>query len=356
MSHFEILKKSKTSKARAGILHTPHGPINTPVFMPVGTQGTVKSMTPQHLHDCNTQIILGNTYHLSLRPGADNLEAFGGLHQWIGWNKPILTDSGGFQVFSLSKIRKIKDEGVTFQSHIDGTKHLFTPKSVIDLQLKFGSDIMMPLDICTPYPATEEQTLKDLHKTHAWEQEAADYWRSKQTKNLLFAIVQGGMYPHLRDQSVETLTKLDLPGYAIGGVSVGEPIDKMYPIIAHTTPQLPENKPRYLMGVGLPENLKFAIEQGIDMFDCVLPTRLARHGQVFTSQGKLTIKNEQFKLDQAPIDPTCTCYTCTHFSKSYLRHLFMAKELLAMTLLSIHNVHYLIHFVDKIRQEILSQS
>ena len=354
MSHFELIKKSKTSKARAGILHTPHGPIETPVFMPVGTQGTVKSLTPQHLHDVNAQIILSNTYHLALRPGSKLIKEAGGLHKWIAWPKPILTDSGGFQVFSLSKMRKITDTGVTFQSHIDGTKHLFTPKSVIDLQHDFGTDIMMPLDICTPYPATEEQTLKDLQITHAWEQEAADYWRTKNTPQLLFAIVQGGMYPHLRDQSVEALTKLDLPGYAIGGVSVGEPIDKMYPIIAHTTPQLPENKPRYLMGVGLPENLEFAIAQGIDMFDCVLPTRLARHGQVFTSEGKLTIKNERYKQDFLPLDGTCTCYTCTHFSRSYLRHLFMAKELLAMTLLSLHNVHYLIQFVQKIREDILA--
>lgn len=353
---FEILRKSSTSKARAGKLHTAHGTIETPVFMPVGTQATVKALTPQHLKDSQAQIILGNTYHLSLRPGVDLIKQFGGLHEFMAWDRPILTDSGGFQVFSLAANRKIDPDGVTFKSHIDGSSHRFTPESVVDLQLGFNSDILMPLDICTEYPATEAATRRDLAITHDWERRAFDHWQAHKKDQQLFAIVQGGMYPHLRDESVAALTQLDFPGFAIGGVSVGEPMDKMYPIIEHTTPQLPENKPRYLMGVGEPDNLRFAIEQGIDMFDCVIPTRLARHGTVFVGENgdKLSIKNSQFFDDKSPLDETCSCYTCQNFSRAYLRHLFKAGEILAMTLLSLHNVHFLVEFVQKIRQEILA--
>lgn len=353
--HFEIIKKSKKSKARAGVFHTAHGPIMTPAFMPVGTQGTVKSLTPDMLKNLGAQIILGNTYHLSLRPGVELIKKFGGLHQFIGWDKPILTDSGGFQVFSLSKIRKITAEGVIFQSHIDGSKHLFTPESVVDLQLSFNSDILMPLDICSGYPTSYEQTLKELEITTKWETRAKAHWDKHHTGQQLFSIMQGGMYKDLREKSAEALNALDFPGYAIGGVSVGEPSDLLDEITAISAAFLPENKPHYLMGVGLPENLDFSIKHGIDLFDCVIPTRLARHAQALTSEGKLNIRNKQFAEDMTPLDPTCTCYTCTGFSRAYLRHLIMCKEILGHTLMSLHNVHYLVHLVEAIRQDIINE-
>lgn len=355
MSHFEIIQESTKSGARAGILHTPHGSIETPVFMPVGTQATVKGMTPEMVDECGADIILANTYHLSLRPGVELIKSFNGLHDFMHWKKPILTDSGGFQVFSLSNMRKITPEGVTFKSHLDGSAHIFTPQSVIDLQLGFNSDIMMPLDICTAYGCSEKDTKADLDITHKWEKEAFDYWKEQETAQQLFAIVQGGMYQNLREESVNFLTQLDFPGFAIGGVSVGEKPEEMSEIIAHTTPLLPKEKPRYLMGVGRPENFDFAISHGVDMFDCVIPTRLARHGQTFTSEGKLTIKNNIYKDDKKPLDPECNCYTCRNYSRAYLRHLFMAKELLAMTLLSIHNVYYLLHYVKRIREKIINR-
>ena len=356
MSHytFEIIKKSKKTFARAGIIHTKNGKIETPIFMPVGTQASVKSLTPHQIRQTEAQIILSNTYHLALRPGADVIESFGGLHKFMQWDKPILTDSGGYQVFSLSQRRKIKPEGVTFQSHIDGKKITFTPSSVIDLQRQFNSDIMMPLDICTPYPSTEKDTLRDMLQTHQWEKEAFEYWSQKPNDQWLFAIVQGGMHKELRKQSAEYLSSLDFPGYALGGLSVGEPKELMEELIAFSAPLLPEDKPRYVMGLGLPENLKFAINQGVDMFDCVAPTRLARHGHIFTEGGHLSIKKECHKWDKAPLVATCSCYTCTHFSRAYLRHLFIAKEMLACTLLSIHNIHFLVQFVKKIREEILN--
>jgi len=351
---FEIVKKSKKTAARAGIIHTKHGKIETPVFMPVGTQASIKSLTSHQIHDTSAQIILANTYHLALRPGSDVIASFGGLHNFMNWDKPILTDSGGYQVFSLSQRRKITPEGVTFQSHIDGKKITFTPSSVIDLQRDFGSDIMMPLDICTPYPCTEKQTLSDLIQTHAWEKEALDYWKQKPNDQWLFAIVQGGTYKNLRTQSADYLSELDFPGYALGGLSVGEPKPLLEELIAYSAPLLPENKPKYVMGLGLPDNLEFSINQGIDMFDCVAPTRLARHGHVFTPDGHLSIKKELFKWDKAPLVEGCGCYTCQHHSRSYLRHLFIAKEMLACTLLSIHNIYFLIHLVKRMREEILN--
>lgn len=352
---FEIIKKDSASHARAGILHTAHGPIETPVFMPVGTQGTVKGVTSKQLiDDTHSQIILGNTYHLSLRPGIERIKAFGGLHEFIGWPKPILTDSGGFQVFSLSKSRRITPDGVIFKSHIDGSTHQFTPKNVIDKQRAFNSDIMMPLDICTPYPATKAQCDHDVDITSQWEIEAFQHWEAMNRPNQLFAIIQGGMFTDLRNKSVDSLSSYDFSGFAIGGVSVGEPTEHMYPIIAHTAPQLPETKARYLMGVGMPDNLRYAISQGIDMFDCVLPTRLARHGQVFIPNGRLSIKKEVFKTDHSPIDITCPCYTCTHTSRAYLRHLFIAGEMLSATLMSIHNIHFLNQLVRSIRNKILN--
>lgn len=351
---FEILKEDPNSNARAGVLHTPHGPLETPVFMTVGTQATVKGVTTQQLNELNAPVLLANTYHLALRPGPDLIEAHGGLHNFMNWDKPILTDSGGYQVFSLSNQRKISPEGVTFKSHIDGSKHLFTPRSVIDIQRKLGSDIMMPLDICTEYPASKKKVASDLAITHAWEKDAVDYWRECNTAQWLFAIVQGGMYKDLRKESAETLSNLNFPGYAIGGLSVGEPTDILEEYIAYTTPLLPKEKPRYVMGIGLPENLEFAIQQGVDMFDCVIPTRLARHGQVFRQNDRINIKKNCYKDDLTPIDDTCTCYTCQNYSKAYLRHLFIAKEMLAGTLMSIHNIHTLVNKVRKIREKILN--
>jgi queuine tRNA-ribosyltransferase len=349
---FEILQKSTTTKARRGKLHTNHGVIETPVFMPVGTQATVKALTPDMLVELGAEIILSNTYHLYLRPGQDLIKSFNGLHDFMAWNKPILTDSGGYQVFSLSNLRKITNDGVTFKSHIDGSKHTFTPKSVIDIQLALNSDIMMPLDICSDFPNTEQTIRKELAITHRWEATAKDYWEKHHKNHWLFAIVQGGMYKHLREESAKALIDIDFPGYAIGGLSVGEPREMLEDLIKFTAPLLPENKPRYVMGLGLPENLEFAIDQGVDMFDCVIPTRLARHGQVFLKNERKNITRSEFKTDHKPIDDTCTCYTCKNFSRAYLRHLFQAKELLGYSLLTIHNTHYLVNFVKNIRSSI----
>ena len=352
---FEIIQESKTSGARAGIIHTPHGSIKTPAFMAVGTQATVKSLTPEMVKACHSDILLSNTYHLALRPGTDLIEACGGLHTFMNWDKPILTDSGGYQVFSLANCRKIAKDGVTFKSHIDGSSHKFTPKSVIDHQRKLGSDIIMPLDICTEYPATRKKTESDMQITHNWETEAFEYWSKNPNQQALFAIVQGGMDKELRNKSAETLTALDFPGFAIGGVSVGEPLEDMHAIMTHTTPLLPKEKPRYVMGIGLPENLKHAVLQGVDMFDCVLPTRLARHGQFFLNTRRVNIQNAKFTTDTSPLDPDCTCYTCASYTRAYVRHLFKSKELLANSLLSIHNIHSLNTYVSQLRESILNE-
>ncbi len=351
---FDIIKKSSRSRARAGLLYTPHGVIETPVFMTVGTQGTVKSLTPAMLEEIGAQIILSNTYHLALRPGVDLIREFGGLHRFMNWNRPILTDSGGYQVFSLSGMRKITEQGVTFKSHLDGSPHFFSPEKVVDLQVGFGSDIMMPLDICSGYPRTPEDTNADLEITYKWAQRAKDHWEAQSTNQWLFGIVQGGMYLELREKSARQLTGLDFPGYSLGGLSVGEPRELMESVLSHTVQFLPENKPRYVMGVGLPENLSHAIAQGIDMFDCVIPTRLARHGHAFSSLGKINIRNQKYQKDQRPLDPACACYTCRYFSRAYLRHLMAANEILGLTLMSYHNVYYLVHFVEAIRAQILS--
>lgn len=353
---FEIIKRSKKSKARLGKLKTPHGEIQTPIFMPVGTQATVKGITPVQLLAENVEIILSNTYHLALRPGVDLIKDFGGLHDFMGWQGPILTDSGGYQVFSLAKQRRISNQGVTFQSHIDGSKHLFTPESVLDLQFGFNSDILMPLDICSPYPCSEKQISADMSLTHQWARQAKNHWEKNHQNRWLFGIVQGGMYKHKREESAKALIDIDFPGYALGGLSVGEPPDLLAEMMAFGADLLPESKPRYAMGVGLPENLEWAISHGIDMFDCVLPTRLARHGQIFmTIDGIAQRKNitrAEYSTDLTPLDSCCQCYTCKHFSKAYLRHLFMAKELLAHTLLSIHNIRFLMDLVQKIRDDI----
>lgn len=350
---FSILKTATNSNARRGRLWTPHGYIDTPVFMPVGTQAAVKGVLPDQLTDLGAQIILSNTYHLALRPGSELIQAAGGLHSFMHWDRPILTDSGGYQVFSLQSQRVIDSEGVVFKSHLDGSKHRFTPKNVIDHQVRLGSDIMMPLDICTPYGASHRQTDTDMAITHRWEAEAVDYWQSLGTDQLLFGLVQGGMFDDLRQASVAALTQHPFSGFAIGGVSVGEPMADMHRIIETVTPQLPPDKPRYIMGIGLPENLEVAIRAGADMFDCVLPTRLARHGQVFMDgHQRVSLKQATFKLDPEPIQPGCDCYTCLRFSRAYLRHLIQARELSAATLLSIHNVRYLIRLVDTLREQI----
>ena len=349
---FNILNQSKKSNARIGELHTAHGVIETPVFMPVGTQATVKGVPVDFLHQLQTQIILGNVYHLNLRPTSERIAKLGGLHSFMNWNKPILTDSGGYQVFSLQTQRSIEPDGVTFKSHLDGSKHRLTPKRVIDIQRNLGSDIMMPLDICTPYPSTQKQVEADMKITHRWEAEAFDYWQQNTNQQLLFGLVQGGVFKESRQKSVETLTQLPFSGFSIGGLSVGEPMDELEDITDYTAQLLPEDKPRYLMGVGLPENFEAAIRSGIDMFDCVAPTRLARHGNFFTKEGRKNIRNSQFIDDLAPLDETWSCSLCANYSRAYLRHLFVANEILAVTLLSLHNIAFVFELVEDIKRRI----
>ncbi|NBV41507.1 tRNA guanosine(34) transglycosylase Tgt [bacterium] len=352
---FEIVYQSRKSQARVGRLSTPHGVIETPVFMPVGTQATVKGLMPDQVADIGAQILLCNTYHLMLRPGSSLIRQFGGLHAFMNWNRPILTDSGGFQVFSLSGMRKISEEGVVFRSHIDGARHLMTPQSVVDLQLDFNSDILMPLDICTPYPADKKTTAADMARTIRWEAAAYQHWKAKADGQQLFAIVQGGVFPDLRTECAARLSDIDFPGYAIGGVSVGEPMPVIDEIIATTAPLLPRNKPRYVMGLGLPENFDHAVGCGVDMFDCVIPTRLARHGQFFFGAGeRRNIRNKMYFDDLQPLDPSCDCTACAHYSRAYIRHLMVAKEMLGAILLSIHNVRFLIRYVDTLRERIRS--
>lgn len=356
MLTFELLKPpdkssdaSHQTKARLGEITTKHGKIQTPVFMPVGTAGSVKSVSREDLNDCGAQIILGNTYHLYLRPGCDVIENMNGLHSFIGWPKPMLTDSGGFQFFSLAKLAKFSDEGVAFQSHIDGSRHFFSPEKAIEIQMILGSDIMMSLDWCVGYPADEKQVEEALTKTTLWAARGLDYWKEHQNPNNLFGIAQGGMFKHLRTRSVEQITPLDFPGFAIGGLSVGEPANLMYEMADHTLPLLPEDKPRYIMGVGTPENLVELVDMGCDMFDCVMPSRNARNGQLFTSKGSINIYNARFRLDKKPIDQTCGCYTCQNYSRSYLRHLYKSRELLSYRLNTIHNIHYYTHLMGRMR-------
>ncbi|MBU2642563.1 MAG: tRNA guanosine(34) transglycosylase Tgt [Gammaproteobacteria bacterium] len=324
--------------ARRGQLHLAHGTIQTPVFMPVGTYGTVKAMTPAELTETGFEMVLSNTFHLWLRPGLEVIEKFGGLHRFMGWDKPILTDSGGFQVFSLGKLRKITEEGVKFASPLNGDKLFLTPEISMQIQRTLNSDIVMIFDECTPYPATEREAADSMRMSLRW---AA---RSKAAHtgnpNALYGIVQGGMFETLRDESTRELIAMDFDGYAIGGLSVGEPKEDMKRILAHTAPQLPADKPRYLMGVGTPSDLVAAVAQGIDQFDCVLPTRNARHGILFTRRGEIRIRNARWKTDTAPIDEECTCHTCTHFSRAYVHHLIRANEILGARLATIHNLHY----------------
>ncbi|MBV8817547.1 MAG: tRNA guanosine(34) transglycosylase Tgt [Acidobacteriaceae bacterium] len=353
---FELQAKCAETGARAGLLHTAHGSIETPVFMPVGTQGTVKALAPRDLlNDLDTTIILANTYHLFLRPGHERIERSGGLHKFMAWPRAILTDSGGFQVFSLDTLRKVTDEGVLFRSHLNGDQHLFTPQSTVDVQLALGSDIIMALDECLAYPSSYEATRESTDRTVRWAQAAFEHYgrREKGLHCSLFPIVQGGMYADLRRDCAEALLKLDAAGYAIGGLSVGEPRDLSQEMVAVTAALLPQDSPRYVMGVGMPEELPLYVAQGIDMMDCVLPTRNARNGYLFTSQGKVMIKQAQYLDDQSPLDPTCECYTCRTFTKAYLRHLYQAGEILFSSLATLHNIRYYLDLMRAMRQAIL---
>ncbi|MEX1376126.1 MAG: tRNA guanosine(34) transglycosylase Tgt [Eubacteriales bacterium] len=351
MFEYTLKKKDPKSMARRGSLQTPHGEIQTPVFMPVGTQATVKSMDPHELKEIGSQIILSNTYHLYLRPGHELIKKAGGLHKFMNWDRPILTDSGGFQVFSLQDNRKITEEGVMFQSHIDGSKHMFTPELVMEIQNALGSDIIMAFDECAPWPSEHDYVKKSLERTTRWAKRCKEAHK-KTEKQALFGIVQGGGYEDLRRQSAKELVELDFPGYSIGGLSVGEPKNIMYDMLEITTPLLPENKPRYLMGVGSMDALVEGVMRGVDMFDCVLPTRTARTGTFLTMKGKINIMNAQYAEDLSPVDEQCTCYTCQNYSRAYLRHLFKAKEILGARLATWHNIHALHDLMGKIRESI----
>ena len=355
-SHFEILAECPVTRARAGLLHTAHGTIETPIFMPVGTQGTVKGLTPKQLYeDLKAPIILGNTYHLYLRPGHELIAQFGGLHSFINWPNAILTDSGGYQVFSLAGLRKISEEGVEFQSYIDGSKHFFSPESVVDTQVALGSDVMMVLDECTEYPAERSRARQSMGLSIRWAQRAFTHRRAEHSASnqLLFPIVQGSTYRDLRRECANRLLELDAPGYAVGGLSVGEPRDLSYEMVQATENILPRDKPRYVMGVGMLDELGEYVAQGADMMDCVLPTRNARNGYLFTSNGKVVIKNAAHAREDLPVDPNCQCYTCKNFSRAYLRHLFIAKELLFSTLATLHNLQMYLDRMRQIREAIL---
>lgn len=348
---YELKKTCKQSGARRGKIQTPHGEIQTPIFMPVGTLATVKSMTPEELKEVGSQIILSNTYHLYMRPGHELVKKAGGLHGFMNWDKPILTDSGGFQVFSLGPLRKITEEGVEFRSHLDGSKHMFTPESVMEVENALGADIMMAFDECAPYPASRDYVKQSLERTTRWLERCKKSHENSENQ-ALFGIVQGGMYKDLRKQSVEEITAIDLPGYAVGGLSVGEPKNIMYDVLEYTTPLMPEHKPRYLMGVGSPEDLIEGVIRGIDMFDCVLPTRIARNGTAMTSHGKVVVRNATYKEDFSSLDPECDCYTCRNFTKAYIRHLVKTNEILGARLITIHNLHFLLKLMENIRKAI----
>ena len=340
--------------ARRGVLTTPHGVVHTPAFMAVGTQGAVKAVTHRDLEDLGTEIILTNTYHLYLRPGAERIGAFGGLHTFIGWHKPILTDSGGYQVFSLAARRNVHEEGATFRSHLDGSEHLLTPESAVDIQAQLGSDIAMVLDECLEHPASHDRARESLERTLRWARRGRDHFlRVANPGQAQFGIIQGGTFPDLRRRSVEETVEIGFEAYAIGGLSVGEPIPEMYDVTEQTAPLLPADRPRYLMGVGTPVDLVESVARGIDMFDCVLPTRNARNGQLFTSTGRLNIKNAEYADDPRPLDERCGCYTCRNFSRAYLRHLFLAKEMTAGTLNTLHNLHFYLDTMRRIREAIV---
>ena len=346
--HFEVLKTH--NKARRGRLQTAHGTIQTPVFMAVGTKATVKAMTVEELEECRPQVVLGNTYHLHLRPGEKLIKKMGGLHQFMNWKKPILTDSGGFQVFSLSGLRTLTEEGVEFRSHLDGAKHFISPEKSMEIQMDLGSDIIMAFDECLQYPATEEQIEKSMALTYRWLLRSKAAMTRKESH--LFGIVQGGLDLKHRMKSLEQICSVDLPGYALGGFSVGEPIHLMHELLPHVAPQMPADKPRYLMGVGTPVDLLIAVNSGVDMFDCVMPTRVARNGTLFTWQGKVSIKRTEYKEDPSPLDPECDCYTCKNYTKAYLRHLFLSGEILGSRLNTIHNIYFYMKLMERARAAI----
>ncbi len=349
---YELLHTCKQSGARRGVIHTPHGDIQTPIFMPVGTQATVKAMTPEELkEDVQAQIILANTYHLFLRPGHNLVKEAGGLHKFMHWDRPILTDSGGFQVFSLGALRKITEEGVEFRSHLDGSKKFLNPEIAMEIEEALGSDIMMAFDECCPYPSTYEYTKKSMERTTRWALRCKEAHKNVENQ-ALFGIIQGGFFKDLREKSAKDLIAMDLPGYAIGGISVGEPKEEFLDILRYTTPLMPENKPRYLMGVGTPDYLIEAAIAGIDMCDCVLPTRIARHGTAMTTYGKVVVRNASYEKDFTPLDPECDCYTCKNYTRAYIRHLINTKEILGVRLLSIHNLRFLTKLMDRVRIEI----
>ena len=347
---YELIHTCAQSGARLGVLHTPHGDIQTPIYMPVGTAAVVKAMTSREMEEIGTQILLSNTYHLHLRPGEDLVAEAGGLHRFMDWHKPILTDSGGFQVFSLAGIRTIAEEGVTFQSHLDGSRQFIGPETSMDIQQKLGADIAMAFDVCSPYPCDHETARVNMERTHRWAQRCKEHHTRED--QALFGIVQGAFYKDLRIESAKTLSDMDFIGYGIGGLSVGEPKPIMYEMLEEMMPNMPAHKPRYLMGVGTPDCLIEGVLRGIDMFDCVLATRIARNGTALTSAGRLVVRNAQYARDFGPIDPECDCYACTHFSRAYVRHLIKAGEITGGRLLSIHNLRFLIRLMERVREAI----
>ncbi|HLQ75848.1 MAG TPA: tRNA guanosine(34) transglycosylase Tgt [Terriglobia bacterium] len=348
---FEILTTDSRTRARRGRLHLAHGVVETPVFMPVGTQATVKAMTPDQLRSLSVEILLCNSYHLMLRPGHESVARLGGLHHFMGWDRPILTDSGGYQVFSLSELRHISEDGVRFQCHLDGSTHFLSPEGAVDIQKALGSDIMMALDDCLAFPADHAAALVSMKRSMAWADRCHAHFQKVATDSqALFGIVQGGVYPDLRQQSAEHLVNRGFPGYAIGGLAVGEPNAQMYEVIERVEPYLPEDRPRYLMGVGTPADLVECVALGVDMFDCVMPTRHARNGSLFTRDGHIAIKNARFKDDPGPIDDSCSCPVCKTYSRAYLRHLFMANEILSSVLNTMHNLHFYLDTMQRIRQ------
>jgi len=368
MFSFEVIATDPETRARAGRIHTPHGTIDTPVFMPVGTLGTVKGLTQEMLEELGAQIILCNTYHLYLRPGHERIAELGGLHRFMSWPRPILTDSGGFQVLSLAPLRRVSEEGVVFRSHLDGSQHSFTPETALDVQRALGSDIAMPLDECTEYPAGHERARQSMELTARWLERTRRHWSKVQGQECgaatldlgpgtlnpaLFGIVQGGTYPDLRAESARRTAEMDLPGYAIGGLSVGEPRSLTWELLEAVEPRLPRLRPRYLMGVGLPEELPQYVAMGVDMMDCVLPTRNARNGMLFTSQGRLVIRHSRYAGDSRPPDERCGCPVCRRYSRAYLRHLFLSGELLSSVLNTVHNLHFYLDTMRKIRQAIV---
>ena len=354
---YTVENKDSDTSARTGRLELTNGIVETPVFMPVGTQAAVKAISPDELKEIGAEIILGNTYHLYLRPGSELIEEAGGLHEFMSWDRPILTDSGGFQVFSLADLREIKDEGVYFQSHIDGSRHFISPEKSISIQQELGADIIMAFDECPPYPDDYEYVKKSLELTLKWAERSKKAFLLNNNKDQsLFGIIQGGVFKDLRQKSIEKLIEIGFPGYALGGLSVGEKKDAMYEILDFTVPIIPEESPRYLMGVGTPEDLIESVIRGIDMFDCVMPTRIARHGSVYTSRGRLTVRNAEYSRQFKPLDPECECYVCNNFTRAYIRHLLKRKEILGVRLTTYHNLYFIISLMKKIRESIRNNS